>query len=278
MHTVYQVRQPQAARQIRQAWLIVLGKTPPFPLPNQLYHFLREYITPADFDDIPWQNPTQAAQAVALLGPLTDPGQLSRDRRALLRQALRYFAQQDNFAAMQQLLQQVSPILIDPDAELICLREQLPFRRMQVVQNRRLWFGSLTGLLILCMLVIFPLLFMIFEQPANRGSEPVQPVTYVDGLYHSLVTPVGFAAQAYGPQSLPGQVLSEIAGMTKLLTIGTLSSFFHQQLLHQRLRGSARQQVLRCRRLVDESLVADWVGTVTQSAGGDDPPRPTEFG
>jgi hypothetical protein len=117
-------------------------------------------------------------------------------------------------------------------------------------------------------------LFLAFEQPSSSidpawppETASTRPVTYLDGLYYALVTPIGEQAQLSGPQSAYGRLLNRVAGVTKLLTAGTLSGFFHQGILIRRLQETARQQVIRCRRLTEDTPIAWQVGALSN----DDP-------
>lgn len=157
------------------------------------------------------------------------------------------------------------------------LLKQIRWQRPPPWWKRRILLTILLIFQVTLLLVIFPWLFVYFENqtdPPQIGSRfeadllnktPVRP-TYLDGLFWSLYTPLTLGLDETWPQTRPGQILVRASDITKVLMIGTGAALFHHALTHRHIqKGSVVWYIRRPRRPVStegEEERYEWVMTV----------------
>lgn len=110
--------------------------------------------------------------------------------------------------------------------------------------RKRCMLTSLLILQVTLLLIVFPWLFVYFENQADSPELESPPEvelfnssgpspSYLDGLIWSLYTPLTLGPDETWPQKWPGQILVRVSDVTKLLTIGVGAALFHDTLTNR---------------------------------------------
>lgn len=130
------------------------------------------------------------------------------------------------------------------NAELL---EHIRGERPPLRRKRRILFTVLLIFQVTLLLVVFPSLFVYFENravsPELETTTEIEPLnssrpipTYLDGLIWSLYTPLTLNPDETWPQTRPGQILVRVSDVTKVLMIGTGAALFHDTLTNRHVQ------------------------------------------
>ena len=233
---------PRVARSVTRAFLMALGNVRGELTAERFGNFLAEHVEPDDFDDIQWQNPNQVIVFCELLYGLQTPEERVASRvrahvRHLLRQALQQFEQQGEIEKMLQLLR-MAPTTPDMthDVELLRLRNRVYLYEMRRVRRNRRLLAFFLLLQVVFIVVVFPFLFINAENGAIQraieettdvdledGQELPQNLSYIDGLYWSLITATSIGYGDVTPRTNVGRIIAVILGVMGVITTGLLA-------------------------------------------------------
>lgn len=233
---------PQAAANIRRAFLLALEIVSGDVAAERFSHFLAEQIEPQDFEAIHWENPNQVIVFCELLYSFQTPdgsvaSRVRRHVRHLLRHALHQFEQRGDMEKMFQLVR-MAPTTPDmtSDAELLRLRNRVYLYEMRRVRRNRRLLGAFLLLQLLFIVVVFPMLFINAENGAIQKAieetaevdledEPTLPqnLSYVDGLYWSLITASSIGYGDITPRTNTGRIIAATLGVMGVITTGLLA-------------------------------------------------------
>lgn len=255
---------PELGHKIRQFLLLLLAEAPQLAMQPAMHHFIVEYITPPDFDGVPWQT---AEQVVALFEALclarvqdeefSHP--LGPDCDALIRYAVRHFEQTGNDKALRGLLERAPPPpLLLLDQERRGVQPHADLDTSAAGRREHLPLYGLLGVLVLLLFVVFPVLLIQIENGYSQresdalaaGRQPDDAVatrrySYLDGLEWSL-----FSAAALGrgpdiPKTPAGKSIARLATVTKGLTIGVIGKLVHDSIVANRYWNHSRVRSVR---------------------------------
>jgi hypothetical protein len=124
---------------------------------------------------------------------------------------------------------------------------------------------GLLGLQLLLLFLVFPLLFIHFENEQARqeieainGLDPTDELrpspSFFDGLYWSLITPIKLDADHSWPKTSEGWTLVRVSDVTKVLTVGTAAGLFYDAIIWSKLQRLRAARSARYRRLEDEEI------------------------
>jgi len=233
---------PEAARNIRRAFLLALEETGGDPAVERFSHFLAEQVEPRDFETIRWQNPNQVIVFCELLYSLQTPDEPVAARvrahvRHLLRHALHQFEGRGETEKMFQLLR-MAPTTPDMtgDAELLRLRNRVYLYEMRRVGRNRRLLAAFLLLQLVFIVVVFPLLFINAENGAIQEAieetaevdledDPAAPqnLSYLDGVYWSLITASSIGYGDVTPRTNTGRIIAATLGVMGVITTGLLA-------------------------------------------------------
>lgn len=171
LHEAVREPQPKLARRLRQRFLVALQDAEHALDQDDFRRFIVANLSPRDFTTIKWESAEDAVTVVETLYGIRSQNELPADQATsyvveLLRTALRHFERQRDYENMFDLLQRapIPPSVMD--AELIRLRSRLHLYEMRRVRRlRRSLYGYL-ALQALMILLVFPYLFIHFENGA----------------------------------------------------------------------------------------------------------------
>ncbi len=232
-----------AARQVRQAFLQLLGHFSPDQAEREahqrLAHFLAEAIAPEDFADHEWQTPEEVVAYCEMLYSFkVDEPALAKRIQAhayhLLSQALLEFEQRGDIEKLFTLFH-LAPTTSDlDDRERRRLRGRVYAYEMQRVQrHHRLLYGYLI-IQVLLIVFAFPLMFINAENGAIQDrieattevdlpEEMRSDYTYGDGLYWSLITAASIGYGDITPKTDIGRIIAATLGVLGVITVGVIA-------------------------------------------------------
>ena len=244
---------PEAAREVRVAFLRALRDEPALYTDEHLLHFLHGHIYPEDFAALPWTDPDGVIAFCELLYSV----QLETPRAAerieflvgqLLRQVLQAYERERRHESMFRLVRFAPSLTTFTDAELFRLRHRAYLYEMRRVRrNRRLLYGYLI-MQALLVLVLFPTLFVNSENGAIQrrlasaiGARPpdenYREYTYEDGLYWSLITAGTVGYGDVTPTTRLGRALAAVLGVMGVLTSGVVAGLVLKWIAPRQLDG-----------------------------------------
>lgn len=153
---------------------------------------------------------------------------------------------------------QPSPFVNEPDNELAEQKSQ----QRPSPRKRRRFLAAVLILQLLLIFLVFPMLFIYFENDQARQkieeskradllNEPHQDRSYINGLYWSLITPITIGSDDTWPQTRNSRVLIQISGVIKLLTVGVAAVLLRDLIIPHKIQDFLRIGHRRYRRSED---------------------------
>jgi len=232
--------QEEAAKDLREAFLLALPRASSIVQESRFAAFLSEQFAPSDFARLQWQSPEQVTKFCEILYDFQFPNDKAADRiqayvSVLLTQSLHQFEKNGNYEQMLHLLQTAPTSSGLLRGELLRLRNRVHLYEMNRVKRHRQTLYAYLIIQAFLVLVIFPLLFVYAENGMIRDAvEEVtdveipeksgrQYLTYSDGLYWSIITAASIGYGDVTPRSNEGRIIAAVLGTMGVLTIGVLA-------------------------------------------------------
>lgn len=242
---------PEVAGEVRRAVLGVVGQGPDSLGEERVAQFLAEHVEPEDFARTPWRSTEGVVRLYeGLYGYQTDAPEVADRVRThaqhLLRAALLQLESEGRMETMIRLLQVIPTSTLGEDRELLRLRNRaLLYETRRVQRNRRLVHGFL-ALQVLLVLVVFPLLFVYAENGAIQvqiekaadvelPGEQRQFLSYLDGLYWSLITAASIGYGDVTPVTGIGRGIAAALGVLGVVTVGVIAGLILNWITPRRL-------------------------------------------
>ncbi|MBA3533803.1 MAG: two pore domain potassium channel family protein [Ardenticatenales bacterium] len=249
LHAPLEESDPEVARRAEQLFLLLLRDEPTITENVTFRRFIIDHIDSTDFYRIHWDSSEQVITVAEVLYGFRFQEELPAEQltlyvRHLLRHALRQFEREEDYDSMFDLLQRAPIPVTMMDPELVRLRNRLYLHEMRRVRHKRQILYAYLLIQIALVLVLFPLLFIYFENGALQESfenvvekatgetgvpesaeprEPRQYLSYGNGLYWTIIT---YSSIGYGdiaPVTDEGKMLAAIAGLMGVLTTGVIA-------------------------------------------------------
>lgn len=243
----------EEARELRALFLLHLEPVDDTALPDRFGRFLAEEIETDDLEKIEIEAPEAAPAVFATFHRFRfdDPDLTQRVHQLsqhLLRVSLQRFERRGELGRMFSLLQVAPPV--DPDDhELARLRMRAQLHEGHRARRRRRILYAYLVIQALMVTLVFPWLFVNSENGRiqaevaeavdvnlESGSQR-QSLTYVDGLYWSVVTATSIGYGDITPRTNVGRGIAATLGTMGVITIGVLAGLVLSWITPRRLEG-----------------------------------------
>lgn len=212
--------------------------------------FILDHVQPQDFMALHFDEPDRTLRLLEVLLQVRhdDTGNAERIREQIIdltRALLRYYEERSEWKKAFRLLQ-IAPVTDVKDLELQRLK-----RRALVYEARRVrvltrWLYGYLAVQVLLVVVVFPLLFVGAEngrlqaevgRALGGDAQPVaeQSLSYLDGLYWSIITAASIGYGDITPQTHTGRAIAAILGTLGVVTIGVVAGLILHWLTPRRL-------------------------------------------
>jgi hypothetical protein len=226
-------------RALRTEFLEQLKDAPEEVSHERISDFLAEVIQPTDFDTMSWDHPENVLSFSETLYDFQFESverelQVREHIRHMLHHALHQFERTGDFEKMIRLLL-LSPITPGvEDAEIHRLRNRVYIYELRRIQRRRRFLYGYLIMQTVLVLLVFPLLFvaaengLLFSQierltSLNLNQEAIQSLTFLDGVYWSIITAASIGYGDITPVTNFGKILASLLGLIGVITVGIIA-------------------------------------------------------
>lgn len=201
--------------------------------------FLAEHVQPQDFEGIEYDKPRHAALLFELLyrfryATESRAEQVQVHVESLLKAVLVRFERRDDLESMFKLLQ-IAPSHSPTDPELVRLRSRAHLYEMRRAARLRRWLYTYMVVQAFLVTLVFPFLFINAENGriqkelaaavdvTMESEAPTQILSYIDGLYWSIITAASIGYGDITPGTSIGKVIAAMLGTMGVLTVGVMA-------------------------------------------------------
>lgn len=201
--------------------------------------FLAEHVRPDDFAGLEYEEPRHAAVLFELMYRFRydadeRAAHVQRHVESLLKSVLLRFEQANDMDSMFELLQ-IVPSHSPEDPELIRLRSRAHLYEMRRAGKLRKALYTYMVVQAFLVVLVFPFLFINAENGRIQrelsaavdvsvdAAAPTQTLSYVDGLYWSVITATSIGYGDVTPGTATGKLIAGMLGTMGVLTVGVMA-------------------------------------------------------